>query len=332
MSTTTAVHHRLKRESFDDCEVGKSLIAKRGESALRICVPAKRWASRPSPFTPGRQRADAPGSGRRIRLHRPGVRRSVLPAHPAIIVPLRDRRYRHSPRTVSSRKTRFCRHSRTPASPHRPEADPSADGRQVSAKHAMIEQAYHVPGSDGRCRKTRNGAGIVVVGYPVDHQGRRWRWWSGMGVVHKEEDLIASAKLTRSEQARRSATRWSIWKNSSPIHDTSKCRCCPTVRPRHPLGDATARCSVVTRGSRRSAGTGHRREGPPEVLARCVKACIDIGYRGAGTFEFLRERSFLLHRMNTVFSGTPGFGVVTGIDIVKESSASPLATSWRSLR
>jgi Pyruvate carboxylase len=36
----------------------------------------------------------------------------------------------------------------------------------------------------------------------------------GMRVVHKEEDLISSAKLTRSEAARRSATRWSIWKNS----------------------------------------------------------------------------------------------------------------------
>ena len=42
---------------------------------------------------------------------------------------------------------------------------------------------------------------------------------------------------------------------------------------------------------------------PPEkkVGERCAKACVDIGYRGAGTFEFLFENGeFYFIEMNTV--------------------------------
>ena len=57
-----------------------------------------------------------------------------------------------------------------------------------------------------------------------------------------------------------------------------------------------------------------------EVLARCVKACIDINYRGAGTFEFLYENGrFYFIEMNTrVQVEHPVSEMVTGIDIVKE--------------
>jgi acetyl-CoA carboxylase biotin carboxylase subunit len=57
-----------------------------------------------------------------------------------------------------------------------------------------------------------------------------------------------------------------------------------------------------------------------EVLARCVKACIDINYRGAGTFEFLYENgAFYFIEMNTrVQVEHPVSEMVTGIDIVKE--------------
>ena len=57
-----------------------------------------------------------------------------------------------------------------------------------------------------------------------------------------------------------------------------------------------------------------------EVQARCVKACIDLGYRGAGTFEFLYENGeFFFIEMNTrIQVEHPISEMVTGIDILKE--------------
>lgn len=90
-------------------------------------------------------------------------------------------------------------------------------GDKVSAKHAMIAAGVPtVPGSDGPLPEDEETALRIgrEVGYPVIIKAAGGSGGRGMRVVHKEEDLISSAKLTRSKLARRSATRWSTWKNS----------------------------------------------------------------------------------------------------------------------
>ena len=57
-----------------------------------------------------------------------------------------------------------------------------------------------------------------------------------------------------------------------------------------------------------------------EIGMSCVKACIDIGYRGAGTFEFLYENGqFFFIEVNTrIQVEHPITEMITGIDLVRE--------------
>jgi len=143
-----------------------------------------------------------------------------------------------------------------------------------------------------------------------------------MRVVHREEDLIASARLTRTEAG-------AAFGNSMVYLEKF------LVNPRHVevqvladgqgnaihLGDRD--CSLQRRHQKviEEAPAPHiDAEARRQVLAHCVQACIDIGYRGAGTFEFLYEEGrFYFIEMNTrVQVEHPVTEMVTGIDIVKE--------------
>ena len=86
------------------------------------------------------------------------------------------------------------------------------------------------------------------------------------------------------------------------IRATSRSRCSPTsTRTRCTSASATARCSAATR---RSSRKRRRRASPARLLTRigerCAEACRKIGYRGAGTFEFLyQDDEFFFIEMNT---------------------------------
>ena len=210
-------------------------------------------------------------------------------------------------------------------------------GNKVSAIKAMTEAGVPtVPGSDGPItnNQDRTRAIATKIGYPVIIKAASGGGGRGMRVVYKEEDLLNAIALTQLEA-------------KTAFGDDTVYLEKYLDRPRHVevqvladnfghaihLGDRD--CSMQRRHQKviEEAPAPNINEAARQATFKaCIKACQDLGYRGAGTFEFLyQDEHFYFIEMNTrVQVEHPVTEMITGINIVKEqiriASGLPLST------
>ncbi|MDV6686865.1 acetyl-CoA carboxylase biotin carboxylase subunit [Pseudomonas aeruginosa] len=198
-------------------------------------------------------------------------------------------------------------------------------GDKVSAKDAMKRAGVPtVPGSDGPLPEDEETALAIAreVGYPVIIKAAGGGGGRGMRVVYDESELIKSAKLTRTEAGAAFGNPMVYLEKflTNPRHVEVQVLSDGQGNAIH-LGDRD--CSLQRRHQKvieEAPAPGINEKARQEVFARCVQTCIEIGYRGAGTFEFLYENGrFYFIEMNTrVQVEHPVSEMVTGVDIVKE--------------
>lgn len=195
-------------------------------------------------------------------------------------------------------------------------------GDKVSAKQSMIKAGVPcVPGSDGELSDdaTANKRIARAIGYPVIIKAAGGGGGRGMRVVHTEAALINAIQMTKAEAA-------AAFNNPSVYMEKF------LQNPRH------VEIQVLADKHRNAVYLGERdcsmqrrhqkviEESPapgiPRKLIedrRALRGRLKIGYRGAGTFEFLYENGeFYFIEMNTrVQVEHPVTELTTGIDIVK---------------
>jgi len=198
-------------------------------------------------------------------------------------------------------------------------------GDKVSAKKAMIEAGVPcVPGSDGALSHDPNEILKTAdkVGFPVIIKASGGGGGRGMRVVEKKEDLLKAVEMTRAEAEAAFGNPMVYMERflQRPRHVEVQVladehgnaiylgeRDCSMQR-RHQKIIEEAPAPFITPAQRKKIGEA------------CVAACKRIGYRGAGTFEFLYEDGeFFFIEMNTrVQVEHPVTELITGVDIVQE--------------
>ncbi|HXF08121.1 MAG TPA: acetyl-CoA carboxylase biotin carboxylase subunit [Candidatus Acidoferrales bacterium] len=209
-------------------------------------------------------------------------------------------------------------------------------GDKVSAIRAMQEAGVPcVPGSGGPLGDdaAENAAIARRIGYPVLIKAAAGGGGRGMRVVHSEAHLAAAIALTRTEAqaAFGDGTVYMEKYLERPRHIEIQVLADGQGHAVH-LGERD--CSIQRRHQKvieEAPAPGIDAEQRRRIGAICVDACLRIGYRGAGTFEFLyQDGEFYFIEMNTrVQVEHPVTEMVTGIDIVTQqiliASGVPLA-------
>lgn len=198
-------------------------------------------------------------------------------------------------------------------------------GDKVSAIAAMQQSGVPcVPGSDGPLDEDKKRTLELgrEIGYPVIIKAAGGGGGRGMRVVHSEATLLNAISLTRAEAAVAFDNDMVYMEKylENPRHIEFQLLADQHGNAIH-LGERD--CSMQRRHQKvveEAPAPGITDAQRNEIGERCVDACRRIGYRGAGTFEFLFEDGrFYFIEMNTrVQVEHPVTEMVTGIDIVKE--------------
>src|SRR3989344_7523597 len=198
-------------------------------------------------------------------------------------------------------------------------------GNKVSAISAMRKAGIScITGSDGVLddNSEKNMDLARQIGLPVIIKASGGGGGRGMRVVRKEEDLIESIGTTQTEAA-------AAFGNSEVYMEKF------LQNPRHieiqVLADGQSHavhlgerdCSLQRRHQKileEAPASGVTAEQRRLIGDRCVNACVEINYRGVGTFEFLYENGeFYFIEMNTrIQVEHPVSELITGIDLIKE--------------
>lgn len=209
-------------------------------------------------------------------------------------------------------------------------------GDKVEAIKAMKATGVPtVPGSDGALddNDEKNFAHAHRIGYPVILKASGGGGGRGMRVVHSDATLLNSISLTKAE-ALATFNNGMVYMEKflgNPRHIEIQVLADEHGNAIH-LGERD--CSMQRRHQKvieEAPAPGITEEMRDTIGRRCAQACIDIGYRGAGTFEFLYEDGeFYFIEMNTrVQVEHPVTEMITGVDIVREqlriASGLPLA-------
>ena len=197
-------------------------------------------------------------------------------------------------------------------------------GDKVSAKQAMIKAGVPcVPGSDGElpddpAQIRRIGK---AVGYPVIIKAAGGGGGRGMRVVHNEAALIHAVQTTKAEAGAAFGNPAVYMEKflQNPRHIEIQILA-DNFKNAIYLGERD--CSMQRRHQKvieEAPAPGIPRKLIERIGERCVAACKKMGYRGAGTFEFLYENGdFYFIEMNTrVQVEHPVTEFITGVDIVK---------------
>ncbi len=197
-------------------------------------------------------------------------------------------------------------------------------GDKVSAKDAMKAAGVPcVPGSAGALPEDPKETVKIAraVGYPVIIKAAGGGGGRGMRVVHTEAALLNAVTTTRAE-AQAAFGNPVVYMEKfleNPRHVEIQ-----VLADQHGnavyLGERD--CSMQRRHQKvieEAPAPGIDRKLIAKIGERCAEACRTIGYRGAGTFEFLYENNeFYFIEMNTrVQVEHPVTEMITGIDIVQ---------------